>query len=204
LTLPDPSLATGDRAMALIDRVKNILLTPREEWPVIDAEPTTTAELYKGYIMPLAAIGPVASTIGGLAFMYRLYPGTYRPAVGSVISSAVVTYLLMLAGVYVVALIIDALAPSFDGTKNQLQALKVAAYSSTASWVAGIFGLIPALAILGVLLGLYSVYLLYLGLPILMKVPEQKVLGYTVVVIIATVVVFMLVGMVAGSFAAFR
>ena len=185
--------------MGLVDRVKNILLTPREEWRVIDAEPTTPGELYKGYIIPLAAIGPIASTIGGLAFMYRLYPGTYRPAVGSVVSSMVVTYLLTLGGVYVLALIIDALAPSFDGTRDQMQALKLAAYSSTASWVAGIFGLIPALAIF-TLLGLYSLYLLYLGLPVLMKVPEEKALGYTVVVVIAAIVLFMLVGLVAGSF----
>jgi hypothetical protein len=185
--------------MVLMDRVKNILLKPREEWAVIDAEPTAPVELYKGYIIPLAAIGPVASAIGALAFGYRMFGVTYRPPVVTVLVSALVTYLLTLGGVYVLALIIDALAPNFGGTQNQVQALKVAAYSSTASWVAGIFGLVPILSWLGVL-GLYTLYLLYLGLPALMKAPEEKAMGYTVVVIIAAIVLFLVIGLVAGSF----
>jgi Yip1 domain len=185
--------------MTLLDRVKNILLTPREEWRVIDAEPATPAELYKEYIVPLAAIGPVAMAIGALVFGYHAFGVSYRPPVGTLLSSAIVTFLLTLGGVYVLALIIDALAPHFGGTSNQIQALKVAAYASTASWVAGIFGLIPALSVLGIL-GLYSLYLLYLGLPVLMKAPEDKAAGYTGVVVIAAIVLFLVIGLVAGTF----
>jgi hypothetical protein len=185
--------------MALLDRVKNILLSPKAEWEVIDAEPTTVADLYKEYVIPLAAVGPVASAIGALVFGFRAFGMTYRPPFGSVLSSAVVTYLLTLGGVYVLALIIDALAPNFGGTQNQMQALKVSAYSSTASWVVGIFGLIPILGLLGIL-GLYSLYLLYLGLPVLMKAPEEKAMGYTAVVIIAAIVLFLVIGLVAGTF----
>ena len=185
--------------MNLLDRVKNILLTPREEWRVIEAEPATPAELYKEYIVPLAAIGPVAMAIGALVFGYHAFGMSYRPPVGTLLSSAIVTFLLTLGGVYVLALIIDALAPHFGGTSNQLQALKVAAYASTASWVAGIFGLIPALSWLGIL-GLYSLYLLFLGLPVLMKAPEDKAAGYTGVVVIAAIVLFLVIGLVAGTF----
>jgi len=185
--------------MKLLDRVKSILLTPREEWPVIEAEPATPAELYKEYIIPLAAIGPVAMAIGALVFGYHAFGMSYRPPVGTLLSSAIVTFLLTLGGVYVLALIIDALAPHFGGTSNQIQALKVAAYASTASWVAGIFGLIPALSWLGIL-GLYSLYLLYLGLPVLMKAPEDKAAGYTGVVVIAAIVLFLVIGLVAGTF----
>lgn len=188
--------------MGLVDRVKRILLSPRQEWQVIDGEVTTPVDLYKGYIAPLAAIGPIAQAVGYSVFGLTLpFVGTYRTPVGSAITSAVVAYVLTLVGVYVLALIIDALAPTFGGTKNQMQALKVAAYSSTASWVAGIFGLIPALSILSIL-GLYSLYLLYLGLPVLMKSPPEKAMGYTVVVILAAIVLFMLIGLVAGSFVA--
>jgi hypothetical protein len=188
--------------MALVDRVKNVLLTPRTEWEVIDAEPTTVADLYKGYIMPLAAIGPVAHAIGSSVFGYTVpFLGSYRTPIGTAIGGAIVSYVLTLIGVFVLALIIDALAPTFDGTKNQIQALKVAAYSSTASWVAGIFGLIPALSFL-MILGVYSLYLLYLGLPVLMKSPKEKALGYTVVIIIAGIVLFMAIGLGAGMFVA--
>jgi hypothetical protein len=188
--------------MALVDRVKNILLSPKQEWAVIDAEPTVPVDLYKQYIMPLAAIGPVAGMIGATVFGYRIpMMGTIRAPIGQALSAMVVTYLLTLGGVYILALIIDALAPSFHGTKNQLQALKVAAYSSTASWVAGIFSLVPGLRWLGIL-GLYSLYLLYLGLPILMTAPEDRAVAYTILVILAALVLFLVIGLVAGSFMA--
>jgi Yip1-like protein len=185
--------------MNLVERVKNILLMPAKEWEVIDTESTTVAALYTGYILPLAAIGPIAQVIGYSVFGFRMPFGgsVYRVPIGRAFTAAVVSYVLALVGVYLLALIIDALAPTFGGTKSQIQALKVAAYSSTAAWVAGIFALVPGLRMLGIL-GLYSIYLLYLGLPVLMKAPKDKAVGYTVVVIIAAIVLFFVVGAVAG------
>ena len=107
-------------------------------------------------------------------------------------------YILSLGGAFVLALIIDNLAPTFGGQKNQLQALKVSIYSSTASWLAGIFVIIPALSILG-LLGLYSLYLLYAGLPVLMKSPKDKAMGYTVVTIICAIVLYVVLAFIAGA-----
>jgi Yip1 domain len=172
--------------MDLIERVKQILLSPRSEWKVIETETTTVAELYTGYIMPLAAIGPVAQVIGGLAFSFM----GFRLPLGVLIGRALLIYILSLVGTYVLALIIHWIAPSFSGRRNHIQALKLAAYSSTAFWVAGIFWLIPVLWVL-MILGLYSFYLLYVGLPILMKSPRDKAMGYTVVVVIAAFVVYL-------------
>jgi len=185
--------------MSLISRVQNILLKPKEEWGVIDAEPATVSGIYTSYVLILAAIGPIALIIGQQAFgMYG-----YKPPMQFTIAWAVITYVLALVSVYVNALIIDALAPSFGGTKNSLKAFKVAAYSGTAAWVAGIFQIIPLLGILGIL-GLYSLYLLYLGLPRLMAVSADKAIGYTVVVVISWIVVYMicfwLVGMLVLTF----
>ena len=184
--------------MILSERVKNIILQPAQEWRVIEKEPTTTSKLYTSYIMILAAIGPVASIIGLSIFgVSTPLTGTYRLPLGSVIGHAVASYALALAGVYVFGLVINALAPTFLGTKNEIQALKVAAYSSTASWLAGIFMVVPALSFLQIL-GLYSLYLLYLGLPLLMKVPEEKALVYTVVVIVVGMVIMVLIGAISG------
>jgi hypothetical protein len=186
--------------MDLIDRAKAILLQPKEEWQVINTEHTTPAELYTSYIVPLAAIGPVASLIGLSIVGIRLPSlGTYRMPLGTSLAHAVARYLMTLAGVYVLALIINALAGTFSGEKNEIQALKVATYASTAAWVAGIFMVIPMLGVLGIL-GLYSLYLLYLGLPILMKVPQEKALGYTAVVIIAAIVIFMVINLGSRAF----
>ena len=188
--------------MNLIDRVRRMLLSPRTEWEVIEAEVTTPAALYTSYVMPLAAIGPVAEVIGYSVFGLTVpFLGTYRVPIGSAITTAVVRYILMLVGTYLLGLIIDGLAPTFGAQRNPIQALKLAAYSSTAFWVAGVFALVPGLRILQIL-GLYSLYLLYLGLPMLMKAPRGKAVEYTVVVVLAAVVLFMLIGMIAGRFLA--
>jgi hypothetical protein len=191
-----------EEIMALIDRVKKMLLTPKEEWPVVDAEPATVGGLYTGYIIPLAAIGPIASIIGWSVFGMRLpFLGSMRLPIGISVRNALVVYVLGLIGVFVLGLIIDALAPTFGGQKNQIQALKVAAYSYTAAWVGAVFNVFPTLAILGALISLYSLYLLYLGLPVLMKAPQEKAVGYTVVVCVVAIVLWIVIGVIVSQFA---
>jgi hypothetical protein len=191
--------------MNLVDRVKRMLLSPQQEWEVIDGEATTPSALYTGYIMPLAAIGPIATVIGYSVFGNRMpSDGTvYRVPLGSAIMSAIVTYVLTLVGVYLLSLIIDAFAPTFGGTKSPIQALKVAAYSSTAGWVAGIFAIMPGLRTLTIL-GLYSIYLLYLGLPALMKAPKDRAVAYTVLVVVVEALLMIMVGLVGGQFSGMR
>jgi len=185
--------------MGLVERAKAILLTPHKEWPVIEAESSSTASLYTGYIIPLAAIPAVASFIGLSVFGFG---PLLKVPIGTGLTGAVVRYLATLAGVYILALIIDALAPSFGGQKSQIQALKLAAYSSTASWLAGIFMIIPSLGILSIV-GLYSLYLLFIGLPVMMKSPQDKSLGYTVVVILCAIVLFAIVGAITSRMMGF-
>jgi hypothetical protein len=184
--------------MNIFDRVKNILFRPGEEWQVIDKEMITVGPLYTGYIIPLALIGPVCSVIGISVFGMNIpMAGTIRLPFISVLSHGILSFVLSVASVYIVALIVDGLAPVFSGQKNMDQALKVTAYSSTAAWVVGVFSLVPALALLG-LLGLYSFYLLYRGLPVLMRAPQEKGLAYTVVVIICAIVVFVVMAMISA------
>jgi Yip1 domain len=186
--------------MNITERIKGILLRPQEEWQTIAGETTSIAELYKNYIFLLAAIGPVAAFIGlslvGVSLPLR---GTYRVPITTGILHAIVQYGLTLGGVYVLAFIIDALAPTFSGEKNINQAFKLAAYSYTPGWLVGIFALIPVLGILGIL-GLYGLYLLYVGLPVLMKSPKEKSIGYTVAVIIAAIIIFVVIGAISRVF----
>jgi hypothetical protein len=184
--------------MALIERAKKILLSPKQEWAVIDGEAATPQQLYVGYVLPLAAVGPLASMIGMSLFGVGIGPLHFRVPFGVAIRGAVVQYVLTLISIFVVALIIDALAPSFGGQKSSIQALKVAVYSMTAAWLAGIFAIIPMLAILGIV-GLYSFYLLYLGLPVLMKAPADKAVVYTIVVVVCAVVLFLITSAVVGA-----
>lgn len=184
--------------MNLVDRVKNILLQPRQEWAVIETETTDTKTLYTSYAMILAAIPAVAGFIGGSIIGYGAFGVSFKVPIAQGIAAMVVGYALALGGAYVLALIINALAPNFGGSKNMNQALKLAIYSATASWLAGIFSLIPGLSILG-LLGLYSLYLLYTGLPLLMKSPEDKAMTYTIVIVVCAIVIALVIGAISAG-----
>jgi len=191
--------STGE-ANGLVARVKGLLLQPQPTWERIDAEPATIGGLYRSYILPLAAIPALCGLIGALVFGHSALGVTWRPSISSAIGTAIVQYVLTLIGVAVLAFVIDALAPTFAGTKNRIQAFKVAAYSATAGWVAGVFGLLPSLAWLSIL-GLYSLYLLYLGLPRLMKAPAEKAMGYTAAVVVAAIVLFLVIGAITAPVA---
>jgi hypothetical protein len=194
------SVVEQPKSANLIARVQNILMRPKAEWDVIDTEPATVQGLFTGYAAILAAIPAVAGLIGRLAFPVCIFGVCVRSNPIYAVAGALVSYVVSLAGVYLIGLIIDALAPSFDGQKNQVQAMKVAVYSFTASWLAGIFAIFPPIAILAVV-GFYSFYLLYLGLPKLMKSPPNKALGYTIVSILLGIVVFLVAGAVSGMVA---
>jgi hypothetical protein len=184
------SVVGGSASTGLIARVQNILMKPAAEWDVIDGEPATVGGLYIGYACILAAIPAIATLIQMALFLHN-------PILGVVI--AVLGYIASLVGVFVMALIIDALAPSFGAQKSQIQALKLTVYSYTASWVAGILNIVPILGILAGLAGLYGLYILYLGLPKLMKSPADKTVGYFVVSIVVAIVVNIIIGFIIAA-----
>jgi hypothetical protein len=170
---------------SIASRAQRLLLRPSEEWVQIADEPMTEGEIYRRWVMPLAAIPPVCTLFGSL-----LFGGAARPHLLPAIGGAVLQYVLQLVGVFVTAMVIDILARKFGGARQDVQALKVAAFSGTAGWLAGVFNLIPALSLLS-LLGLYGLYLLYTGLPICMRAPKDKALAYTAAVLVVTLVLYL-------------
>jgi Yip1 domain len=171
--------------MDLVERVKAILLTPKTEWPVIAREPGDVAYLFKNYVAILAAIPAVCGLIGAVIA---------GAPIGAALLLAILRYLLTFVIVYVVALIVDALAPTFGSQKSMDNALKLTVYSATPVWVAGIFLLIPSLSFLTFIASLYGLYLMWLGLPPLMKTPEDKSVLYVVAVFVALIVVSLIIG----------
>ena len=184
--------------MALLQRVQDILLRPKETWPVIAQEPADTASIYRNYVAYLAAIPAIASFIGLSLIGASALGITVRVPVLIALVQMVVGYVLSLVAVFVLALIVDALAPTFNGTKAPINALKVVANGMTAAFVGGIFYLIPLLGILAVLASLYSIYLIYTGLPVLMKCPPEKAIGYTAAVVICGVVIMLILNILSG------
>jgi hypothetical protein len=190
--------------MSIVERVKGICLKPAAEWGVIEQETTSTADLFKKYAIPLAAITPIAGFIGN-SFIGRSVPfvGTFRMPLGMGLTMAVASFVMVLVLVYLLSLVISALAPSFGAEKNPAQALKVAVYSFTPAWVGGIVQILPSLGILALLAGLYGLYLFYLGLQRVMKCPKEKAVGYTAAVagiaIAMMIVLSLVVGAIAGA-----
>ena len=184
----------------LIERAKAILLTPKTEWPVIAAEPATTADLYKNYLLLLAAVPAVFAFIDATVFGYSVpFMGTMRVGFGAALQTALFSYVFSLLGIFVFSLIVNALAPTFGGTKDAISALKVVAYSATAGLVGGVAVIVPFLGgLITIVAAIYGIYLLYLGLPTLMKCPQEKAVAYTAVSIIAAIIVSLVFWGIAG------
>lgn len=184
--------------MNLVERAKNILLSPKTEWPVIEGEASTIKSIYLEYLVVLAAIPAVCSFIGMTLVGYSVMGMSIKIPFVTGLANLIVSYALSLVLIFLVGLIADALASGFGGQKNPLAAFKLAAYSFTAALLGGIFSLLPALSILGVLAGLYGIYVLYLGVTPLMKVPQDKAIGYTAVLVICAIVASVVIGAVTG------
>jgi Yip1 domain len=183
--------AAAASAPGLLARVKNIILSPKTEWPAIAPEPTTVPQLYVGYVMPLALLAALTGFLRmSVLGVNSAFGNSFRMPISSGLTYTVMMFVSALFGVFVVGLIISALAPTFSGTKDQRQALKVAAYSLTPAMLSSVLALSPILpTLLQLLAGLYGIYVLSLGLPVLMQSPKEKAFGYAASVVICTILV---------------
>lgn len=191
-------------ATTLIDvnRLKGILLQPGATWKAIDGEFTKPGSIYRNWVLPLALIGPICGAIGTLVFgMSFGVVGFYRLPIMNVVTILAVDYVLGVVGVWVLSLVISLLAPTFGGQRNDVQGLKVAAYATTAWFVAGVFQLLPQLALVRVLVSLYSVYLVFSGVPLVMKPSKDQAMGYAIVAVLGAIVVALLVLAIHTAFA---
>jgi Yip1 domain len=192
--------------VSIIDRAKNIITKPTDEWKVIAGEPSTVSGLFTGYAMILAliplisaivftgALGMSAAGLGGLG------GGALAMGFNAIIAMSVIGYVLSMVTLYLMSLIVNAVSPSFNGRSDMVQATKLMTYASTPTWVAGLLSWIP---ILGGLISLgavaYVVYLIYLGLNPVLAVPQEKVAGFTVVIVLIYIVLSLVVsGILVG------
>lgn len=189
--------------MNLIDRVKNILITPNTEWLVIEKESPDIGTILTTYVLPLLALGAAAIFIGNGLIGYSLF-GVHVGGIKSGLISAVLYVVLRIAGVFIVALVIDILAPSFESEKNWNRSFQLAAYSLTASYVGAVFYILPFLGILASLFSLYCIYTMYVGIPVMKKTAADKQVAYLAVTILVTIVAMVIIGLVqAGILRAF-
>ncbi|HVY88022.1 MAG TPA: Yip1 family protein [Hyphomonadaceae bacterium] len=181
--------------LALVARVKNLLLSPGAEWEVIDREEAEPRKLALGYVAPLAAIPTIAIVIGLSVLGVQAGGQWQRAPIVGVLISAGLFFLLAVGGVFVFAFVINWLAPRFKATRNYRQAFKVAAYSITAAMVAGVLTVAPALGVVALLGATYSLYLLFVGAPKVMHAPPESAINYSIVVTFTAILLALVVGL---------
>ena len=191
--------------MNLIERAKNILITPKDEWLVIEQENTPVTQLVTTYLLPLALIPAIASFIGYGIIGYSVpFIGHVAGSITFGISRAILAFITPILGVFVSAFIISLLAPSFSSLKDFNKALQLVVFSYTPMLIAGVVNILPSLGIIVFLAGIYGLYILYLGFVPVLKTPEDKVTGYFVVSIVTIIIVSIIISLIlAGIFAAF-
>jgi hypothetical protein len=186
--------------MSLQTRVVNIITKPEAEWRVIAAEPADVAGLIRDYAVPLSAIPAVCRFIGmSIVGINVPFLGMMRIGIARGLAGAIVSWVLSLVGLWIAALIVEKLAPTFQSKSSPVQAMKLVVYAMTPVWVAGVLNLVPALGVLVLLAALYAIYLFYLGLPPVMGTPNDKVLPYMAVSAIVVIVVSMVLGVIAAA-----
>lgn len=173
---------------SLYERAKNLILKPDKEWDRIAAERTSVRALYVGWIVPLLAIPFVAGMVGRIIMGYGSSSFRAYASPVEIVVDGVIVYALGLASVYIVALAIDSVAEYFGGKRDFMSALKLSAYAPTALALSGVFFILPGLLSMLSVLGLYSVYTFYRGLPALMKAPEERAMAYAATIIVIAVV----------------
>jgi Yip1 domain len=186
--------------MDIVARAKAITLNPAATWPVIEAEPHDAKSLFVPYMLILAAIPAVASFIGLSLVGMGGFGFSFRVPVASGLAMMITTYILSLVMTFGMGWLASAMAPTFGGQSNLVQGLKLAVFGGTPMMLAGVFNILPALSIVGLLVALYSLYVMYLGLPVLMKNPKDKTIVYMVVLIIASIIAGVVLSMVTRAF----
>ena len=185
--------------MDVVERAKAMILSPAAEWPRIEPEPGDAGYLFTSYAAFLAAIPPVCEFLrrGVLGWGPRFHH-VHHHGFFSSLSGGIVHYLATFVALYVMAVVIDGLAPNFSARKNPQNALKLAVYSMTPAWVAGVFALIPGLGFLRLLALLYAVYVFWLGLPVLMKAPSDRRGPYALAVVVCAIILSILASALVG------
>ncbi|HPJ97330.1 MAG TPA: Yip1 family protein [Syntrophales bacterium] len=187
--------------MNLVERVKNILLSPVSEWEAIKGETHTVSGLFTQYAMILAAIPALAGLIGFSLIGSSFGFGTLRLPIGYGLAYCVTSYILSLVGIYILAIVIDRLSPNFGASQDMAAALKIAVFSMTPYWIGGIFMLIPALSIITMIAGLYGLYLLFLGIKQLKDVPPEKLMTFFIISIMVAIVIQIVINTVVNTVA---
>jgi Yip1 domain len=188
---PPPPPPASHKGINVVERAKNILLTPKNEWAIVDKETYSVGTIAASYILPMLAIGVLATFIGTGLIGVNGFTSIKLGLIGALMY-VVSTFIL----VFILAAVIEGLAPSFGSGKDWNKSFQIAAFSLTPAYVGGIFFLVPALGILVIICTVYSIYPLYTGILVMKKPPADKEVGYLAVVVLIGIIAVIVIGLI--------
>lgn len=173
-------------------RAKNFITSPVEEWQVIKEEQASRSGVVRNYVLPFIFLLAITTFLG--IFLFRNYV-----TISIMVLGAVVTSLGAFLSIYISAYIINELAPRFESKKDFTSSFKLATYSYTAVFITHSIAslLLPLFFI--VIFGLYSIYILWMGLGPMMETPKESRLIYGIICSITILVVYVLLNTGLGA-----
>lgn len=182
----------------LIHQIRDILIHPSKAFSELKEKQVTQGELTRKFILYLAAIPPIAGFLGKTIIGQSVpFIGYYHVPFFSGLLWSVLLYLLSIAGIYLLSIIVNSLSVNFGCVRDEVASFKLVMVCFVPLFILGFCSIIPALTGLFIL-GLYGIYLLYIGLPILSSCPEEKVLSFTVVISLIAIILTLLFYRIAG------
>ncbi len=185
----------------IIGIAKDVLLNPKGCWEQLKARQETIADIYKNFLIPIMVVVTICSFIGKTFVGISVpFVGTWKAPFMSALGGSIVFFVLQLAGIYVAAMVLEYIAKKFDVTVSRVDAFKLMSYALVPSYLAGMLMIIPALGILGFILGIYALYVYYCGIPVMLGIPQDRQMSFFWISFIAFVVIGVVFSLVVGIF----
>ena len=168
----------------MINQAKDIIIKPKDTIEKLKNETVTMKDI----IIYLIIIG--LPTFLGIFLGYGFIGwGFYGGWIGFAFALALITYILSIVGIIVFGFILNGLAPNFKSKANKMQAMKLVSYAATPWLLLGIASIYPPIAIISLLGGIYGLYILYIGIPILMETPKEQQMTYFIISLVIYIVI---------------
>ncbi len=194
---PAPNLSS---VKAPLRYAASIVVRPFATWRAIAAEPISLGALVAGYALPLALVGPIATFAARRLVGVRIGNVIYRSSVGEAFAQAAFSFVLVIAGLFLVAAIVALLAPAFGARRSAGDAFRVATFAYTPVWLAGVFVLLPAFGFVQLLALAYEIYLLHAGLATVMGVGRAKAGGLAACAVVGAILLAVGFGALSAAF----
>ncbi|PKP21603.1 MAG: hypothetical protein CVU05_06405 [Bacteroidetes bacterium HGW-Bacteroidetes-21] len=193
----------NQQASNMFARITGIITKPAEEWLKIKAEQADAKKIILTYVLPLTLIAGLCTILGygliGKSVSIPFLGSITQKGWGLGLNYGLISIISSVIAVFVSALVIDLLAPSFKSEKNFGRSTQLVAYAMTPMWIGGILSIIPSVAWVGSLVGLYGIYLMYLGLEPIKSTPKEQTIAYFIVSILVIVVSYFILSLIIGA-----